>query len=116
VSAVPIPVCGSFISVSIVERFPNLDYFAKRPGRSALIIDDMHLADLSKNSKAGLSQRELADRMAPATAAARPPEQPLQGCPARAAATLNALISGQAGRQAAAASQQPAMHATTSES
>jgi hypothetical protein len=51
------------LDVIKLERFPNLDYFAKRPGRSALIIDDMHLADLSKNSKAGPSQRELADRV-----------------------------------------------------
>eukprot|EP01047_Picozoa_sp_COSAG01_P026742 COSAG01_NODE_1734_length_9366_cov_4.124636_8_plen_72_part_00 len=40
------------LDVIKLERFPNLDNFAKRPGRSALIIDDMHLADLSKNSTA----------------------------------------------------------------
>ena len=46
-----------------LENFPNLDYFAGKPGRSALIIDDRHLDGLSRNSKAGPSQRELADRI-----------------------------------------------------
>jgi hypothetical protein len=51
------------LDVTPLDRFPPLDYFAGRPGRSALIIDDKHLADLSKNSKNGPSQRELADRV-----------------------------------------------------
>ena len=51
------------LDVTPLENFPNLDYFAGKPGRSALIIDDRHLDGLSRNSKAGPSQRELADRI-----------------------------------------------------
>ena len=35
------------LDVTTLEHFPNLDYFSARPGRSAMIIDDRHLADLS---------------------------------------------------------------------
>jgi hypothetical protein len=44
-----------------LEHFPNLDYFAGKSGHSAMIIDDRHLADLSR--KGTPSQRELADRV-----------------------------------------------------
>ena len=49
------------LDVTPLEHFPNLDYFSARSGRSAMIIDDRHLADLSK--KGNPSQRELADRV-----------------------------------------------------
>ena len=48
--------------VTCLEHFPTLDYFAKRPGRSALIIDDLSWA-LSK--KGTPSQHELADQSWP---------------------------------------------------
>ena len=48
------------VDVTPLEHFPTLDYFAKRPGRSALIIDDLSW-HLSKKGKP--SQFELADRV-----------------------------------------------------
>eukprot|EP01048_Picozoa_sp_COSAG05_P005424 COSAG05_NODE_322_length_11414_cov_47.115510_3_plen_118_part_00 len=51
----------NLLDVTPLEHFPTLDYFAQRPGRSALIIDDRHLHDLSK--KGNPSQKELADRI-----------------------------------------------------
>jgi hypothetical protein len=49
------------VDVTPLSDFPPLSYFAARPGRSALILDDVHLHDLSKKGKP--SQRELADRI-----------------------------------------------------
>ena len=49
---------GLLDDVTCLDHFPTLDYFAKRPGRSALIIDDLSWA-LSK--KGTPSQHELAD-------------------------------------------------------
>ena len=51
----------NLLDVTPLENFPTLDYFSQRPGRSALIIDDRHLHDLSK--KGNPSQKELADRI-----------------------------------------------------
>ena len=51
----------SMVDVTPLSSFPTLDYFASRPGRSALVIDDLHLCDLSKRGSP--SQRELADRI-----------------------------------------------------
>ena len=42
---------GALLDVTCLEHFPNLDYFAGKSGRSAMIIDDRHLADLSVNPK-----------------------------------------------------------------
>ena len=36
------------LDVTCLEHFPNLDYFAGKSGRSAMIIDDRHLADVSR--------------------------------------------------------------------
>ena len=51
----------NLLDVTPLEHFPTLDYFSQRPGRSAMIIDDRHLHDLSK--KGAPSQKELADRI-----------------------------------------------------
>ena len=51
---------GVLDDVTCLDHFPTLDYFAKRPGRSVLIIDDLAW-NLSR--KGSPSQYELADRI-----------------------------------------------------
>ena len=51
---------GILDEVTCLDHFPELSYFAKRPGRSLLIIDDLSWA-LSKRGSP--SQYELADRI-----------------------------------------------------
>ena len=50
----------STLDVTCLDSFPLLDYFTKRPGRSALIIDDL---GWSLSQKGQPSQAELADRI-----------------------------------------------------
>ena len=50
----------STLDVICLDSFPLLDYFTKRPGRSALIIDDL---GWSLSQKGQPSQAELADRI-----------------------------------------------------
>ena len=49
------------ITTTFLEKFPPLEYFKDRPGRSALVLDDVHLHDLS--TKGNPSQQELCNRI-----------------------------------------------------
>ena len=51
---------GLLDDVTPLNSFPELSYFASRPGRSALIIDDL---SWSLSKKGTPSQHELADRI-----------------------------------------------------
>ena len=49
------------VDTTYLKEFPPLDYFKDRPGRSALILDDVHLFELS--TKGSPSQKELCNRI-----------------------------------------------------
>ena len=49
------------VDTTFLEDYPPLEYFKGRPGRSALILDDVHLHDLSTKGKP--SQAELCQRI-----------------------------------------------------
>ena len=49
------------IDTTFLKEFPSLEYFKSRPGRAALVLDDVHLHDLS--TKGSPSQSELCNRI-----------------------------------------------------